>query len=223
MGAALASGTAGWLLIEPWAAVPAALAGWAARVALAIPRGRRQVRIDPFRVGEPWRQFVQSALKARTRAAQAVASSQDGPLRDRLADVAGRIDRAVDEVWSVAQRGHELVRARRDLGPGAVRRRAERAEPGSETAAALEAQLSSVERLDAVIERAESRLRLLEARLDEAAARTIELAVGADLDAGALGELGAGVDDLVIELEALRQALAETGGTGGTGGGTAHG
>ena len=75
----------------------------------------------------------------------------------------------------------------------------------------LRAQLATVERLERVIGDADSRLRLLNARLDEAAARTIELSVQAE-DVAELGGLGDDVDQMVDEMEALRQAIEETGG-----------
>src|SRR3546814_17865513 len=78
---------------------------------------------------------------------------------------------------------------------------------------ALRAQLATVERLEGVIGGADGRLRLLNARLDEAAARTIELSVRAS-DVSDLGGLGRDADDMVDEMEALRQAIEET--SGGT-------
>ena len=54
-------------------------------------------------------------------------------------------------------------------------------------------------------------MRLLNARLDEAATRTIELSVPGR-DAAELGMLGRDVDDMVLDMEALRQAIEETGG-----------
>jgi hypothetical protein len=53
-------------------------------------------------------------------------------------------------------------------------------------------------------------LRLLDARLDEAVARAVELSLSGD--SGKLTGLDSDVDDLVAEMEALRQALEETGG-----------
>jgi hypothetical protein len=79
----------------------------------------------------------------------------------------------------------------------------------------LRAQLGTVERLERVIADADSRLRLLNARLDEAAARTIELAVQAG-DVSDLGGLGHDVDQMVDEMEALRQAIEETSSAGGS-------
>src|SRR3546814_17855409 len=89
------------------------------------------------------------------------------------------------------------------------------------TMEALRAQMATVERLEGVIGEADGRLRLLNARLDEAAARTIELSVRAS-DWSAPGGLGRDADDLVSEMEALRQATAdESGGTTPTGTGVA--
>lgn len=215
LGLAVAAGAAAGVGLEWWAAIPAALAAWAARVVVAMPRDRPAPRVDPFTVGEPWRRFVQAALKARSRAHHAVGSGREGPLRERLGDVVRRIDLAVDEVWTIARRGHELAQARRDLDPARVRRRVDTADPSAPTTAALRAQLESVERLERVIGDTEAQLGLLQARLDEAAARAVELAVRSD--DGALGALGTDVDGIVTEMEALRQALEETGGTAAPG------
>jgi hypothetical protein len=77
--------------------------------------------------------------------------------------------------------------------------------------AALRAQLSSAERMTATAADADARLRLLSARLDEAAARAVELSIGAGTDADLAG-LGSEVDEVVDQLEALRLALGEVGG-----------
>ena len=52
---------------------------------------------------------------------------------------------------------------------------------------------------------------MLDARLDESVARAIELSVSLD-DAEGLAGLGADVESVVSEMEALRQALEETSG-----------
>ena len=75
-----------------------------------------------------------------------------------------------------------------------------------QTVGALEAQLASARRMDAVITDARDRLRLLNARLDEAVVRAIELSVQAG-DVTDLAGLGDDVDSLVDEMEALRQGL----------------
>jgi hypothetical protein len=197
---------------------------WAGRVALAIPRAPEGARIDPFTLSEPWRRFVTDALQARARFHEAVESAREGPMRDRLREIQGRVDDGVDEVWRIARRGHDLVDARRRLDPEAIRREIAATEANAgqpwatgstleRTMESLRAQLATVDRLERVIGDADSRLRLLNARLDEAAARTIELSVQAD-DVTELGGLGDDVDEMVHEMEALRQAIEETGGGG---------
>ena len=87
---------------------------------------------------------------------------------------------------------------------------------------ALQAQVLSAQRLSTVAQDARSRLELLNARLDEAVARAVELSLSAE-DATALSGLGGDVDDLVGEMESLRSALDEVGraGRGATATGTA--
>jgi hypothetical protein len=87
---------------------------------------------------------------------------------------------------------------------------------------ALQAQVLSAQRLSKVAEDARSRLELLNARLDEAVARAVELSLSAE-DATALQGLGGDVDDLVREMESLRTAMDEAGraGRGATATGTA--
>jgi hypothetical protein len=195
---------------------------WAGRVAAAIPRAPADARIDPFTLAEPWRRYVTDALQARARFHEAVQSAREGPMRDRLREIEGRVDTGLDEVWRIARRGHALVDARRRVDPDAIRREIASAEANADqpwaagstmdrTMESLHAQLATVERLERVIGDADSRLRLLNARLDEAAARTIELSVQAE-DVAELGGLGDDVDQMVDEMEALRQAIEETGG-----------
>jgi len=87
---------------------------------------------------------------------------------------------------------------------------------------ALQAQVLSAQRLGTVAQDARSRLELLNARLDEAVARAVELSLSAE-DAAALTGLGGDVDSLVGEMESLRSALDEVGraGRGATATGTA--
>jgi hypothetical protein len=203
-------------------AVVLGLLGWAGRVVAAIPRAPADARIDPFTLAEPWRHFVTDALQARKRFHESVASARPGPLQDRLREIESRVEEGVQEVWRIARRGHDLVDARRRVDPDAIRRdiaatEANATQPwatGStmaRTMESLKAQLATVERLERVIGDADSRLRLLNARLDEAATRTIELSVQAS-DVAELGGLGDDVDQMVGDMEALRQAIEETGG-----------
>lgn len=218
VGASIGILTGGGLI----GAVLLGLLGWAGRIGAAIPRAPKDARIDPFTLGEPWRHFVTDALQARTRFQDSVDSAREGPMRDRLREIQSRVDTGVEEVWRIARRGHDLVDARRRVDPDTIRRdiaatEANASQPWASgstlerTMESLKAQLATVERLERVIGDTDSRLRLLNARLDEAAARTIELSVQAH-DVAELGGLGADVDQMVDEMEALRQAIEETGG-----------
>ena len=210
-----------------WAAAVAAAAAWALNAWRLLPRAPRPERIDPFAVQEPWRRFVQEALQARNRFAAAVERAPSGPLRDRLTEIATRVDTGVDETWLIAKRGQALVRARRDVdlarvdrqlgeltagstgAPGPGDAPADRDPSVSSVVASLEAQRAAATRIDAVIARTQSELRVLDARLDETVARAVELTARAGADAAVAG-LGSDVDDLVTEMEALRLALDET-------------
>ena len=206
------------------AAAGIGLAAWAARVALALPRRPKQDRIDADALAEPWRSFVREAQDAARRYRRAVAATAPGPLRDRLADIGTRIDTGVVESWRVAKRGDALEGALGELDVRAVadELRAVEAEAArrsgphgaslERTAAALRAQLESASRLGTVAAEARDRLRLLDARLDEAVARAVELSLGAG-DVSAAGGLEGDVDQLVEEMEALRVALDDAGPT----------
>jgi hypothetical protein len=203
----------------PVAAAVGALC-WAGRVGLAVARRPRQERIDPFTLQEPWRSLVSRALSTERRFDDAVRQTSPGPLKDRLAEVAARVDAAVREAWAIAKRGHALDRAVRSLDITGVRQELAEAERGSRrtrrgvdqeaTVRSLRSQLESAERLAGVAEEARSRLRRLNAQLDEAVARAIELSLSA-ADVAALQPLGSDVENLVSELESLRQALDDAG------------
>jgi hypothetical protein len=188
---------------------------WAARIALAIPRPAKGERIDPFAVGEPWRHFVRDALQAQARYNRTAGAAAPGPLRERLVEIGGRIADGVDECWRIAKRGDDLDEALGHLDTAQTVRELAAAEadpttlPG--TLEALRAQVQSAQRLERTAIDARDRLRLLNARLDEAVARAVELSVGTG-DTVQLGGLGTDVDNLVGEMESLRQALEETSG-----------
>lgn len=213
-----------------WAAVVLGLAVWALNALRLLPRRPRPERIDPFTLNEPWRRFVQDALQARTRFAAAVRRAPPGPLRDRLDEIGERMQTGVEECWLIAKRGQTLVTARRGIDLGQVERQlaqfgsidesesvdTDRAidtgDPAQNAVAqSLHVQRATAIRLDGVIDRAQAELRLLDARLDEAVARTLELSAHASTEASAATGLGADVDNLVSEMESLRLALEETG------------
>jgi hypothetical protein len=211
------------------AAPVAALAGlgaWAVRVAVAVPRsGPPGQAIDPFRVGDPWRRFVTDAQQAQRRFADTVRRTRSGPLRERLASIGSRVDDAVHECWRIACQGDQLDAALRALDVRSVqaeldevlaeRQRAAAAGDDAASSAvertqrAVEAQLASARRLQGVATDAQQRLRLLNAQLDEAVARAVEISLQSG-DVTAVGGLGDDVDNVVGELEALRSALEET-------------
>lgn len=211
-------GAAGAILLS--ATFPVAgligLAAYGVRVAMRIPKERKGPNIDPRLVGEPWSGFVREALDARTRYQRAVVNADAGAIRERMVDIGARVDEGVEECWRIASRGHELYMALGQLDP--VRDLRIRLEavtrPGARgvderVADSLRAQIASTERILRVAEDTAERLRVLDARLDEAVARAVELSLRAG-DVGELGGLGSDVDALVNDMEALRQALEET-------------
>ena len=204
-------------------AVGAGLAAWAGRVLLAVPRGGPSPdRIDAFRIGEPWRRFVLDAQQAQRRFDDTVKRSRSGPIQERLRTIGERVSEAVSECWQIACRGDQLDGAYRALDVRRIQleleeiheqRRRQRDDQSADAALyraqqAIEAQLASAERLRTVGVDAENRLRLLNAQLDEAVARSVEISVSAS-DASQLGSVTADVENVVGELEALRVGLEE--------------
>ncbi len=172
--------------------------------------------VDAFAVGEPWRQYVQRSLRSERELARIVESTPAGPLRERLVAIAGRLGVGVQETWRIAQRGDALDDTIRRLDPVTLRGRLDHVTATTTTdgppdadataADAVRRQLESVERLQQQSARAASRLQLSQLRVEELVARAAEVSVGsADSESYAHD-----VDDLVIELEALRLAIDET-------------
>jgi hypothetical protein len=211
-GVALVAG----LLGAPWLlAAGIGLAVYAGSVALAMPRPERRVRLDPFTLSEPWRQFVQSAQRSRQHLTTTVQSTRDGPLRDRLQSIVDRLDEAIAESWQIARRGDEIDSAVRGLDPTRLRSRLETLNKQAESSptenltaavASVESQLASAERLKQLSATTADRLRLSQARLDELVTRAAEVSVGSSDSK----EFATDVDDLVLELEGLRLAVQET-------------
>lgn len=188
---------------------------YAGLVLAAMPRGRKRIVIDPFTLSEPWRQMVQGAQSAQRKLRATVGAVADGPLKDRLRDIAAQLDHGLEEAWAIAKRGDEIDDAVRALDPTALRsklgtlERRAAAEPSPEAEAAVasvRAQLESADRLKEQSAKTAATLRLTQTRLDELVARASEVRVGAaDTDAYA-----SDVDEVVLQLEALRQAVEET-------------
>lgn len=194
--------------------------GYLARVAFAVPRKAAADRIQPHRVSEPWRRFVVDAQQARARFDKTVRQCQDGPIKERLTAIGRRIGDGETECWRIAKQGDVLQRALQSLDRDVVERELSdvaaemrdasgaRRDSLKRTRDALVAQQQSYERIASVWEDARNRLQVLNAQLDEAVARAVELSVKtSDLDA--LNPLTNDVDSLVGELESLRAGLEE--------------
>ena len=183
---------------------------WGGRVLASMPSNAS--RPQPGQLSEPWRGYAQQAQGAKRRFDDVVASVAPGPLRERLQTLSARLDEGVEESWRIARRGHEIVGAIGKIDTVTAQaeledlRRSGADGAQAETVKALQAQLQSVERLTNLAQKSRDRLRLLDARFDELIARTVEVSVGSGDSEG----LGADVDDLVTELEALRVAMEET-------------
>lgn len=201
------------------AAGVAGVAAFVARVAFAVPRGRPDDRINPSKVSDPWRRFVVEAQQAQQRFDRTSRQTQAGPLRERLEAIGRRIEDGVRECWRIARQGDQLGRALRELDQREVEADLSRvtaeldsAEGGrkqtlARTRDALISQQNAYRRIASVWNDASDRLLQLNAQLDEAVARAVELSLhGSDSD---LRPLGADVDNLVSELEALRLGLEE--------------
>lgn len=208
--AAIGFASGQWLL-----AGVAGIALYAASVAIAMPKGPRAVSIDPFAISEPWRQIVQGSQSAARKLRATVDGANAGPLKQQLLGIAAQVERGVAGVWQVAQQGDEIDRAVRHLDPTALRSKLATLElrsastPSPETTAAIESvrrQLASADRLTTKSNETATNLRLNQTRLDELVARAAEVRVGA----AAPDTYARDVDDLIVQLEALHIAIAET-------------
>ena len=210
---------AGAILIGAPVAIAAGIGAvaWGGQVLAAVPRDpKRGDRIEPFTLGDPWKSYVIGAQQSKERFDRMVHDMAAGPLKERLADLASRLDDGVAESWRIARRGNDIsgalarldtVSAQNELAE--LRAATGNAVPEPSTAKtieALEAQIASAQRLQRTSDDAQSRLRLLDARFDELVARGVEVSIGS----GDTDVFGDEVDGLVSDLESLRTALEET-------------
>jgi hypothetical protein len=177
--------------------------------------GHARSTIDPFTLGEPWRQLVAGALRSQTRYRELVASSADGAVHEQLLAVGGRIDDAVQECWGIAQQGNRIDRTASQMRIEVTRKQLAdlQADPAAaerdlERVASLQSRIDAHTRLVQAARDGEEHLRLLEARLQESAARGAELAVSGS--SAPVAALESEVGSVTNELEALRAALEET-------------
>lgn len=166
-------------------------------------------RVDPFSIGEPWRQHVAAAQSAQRRFGVIVATLDDGPLRVRMAEIGHQVERGVDECWQIAKRGDQLDDTIRQLDGASLQSRFDRATDQAQKDS-LRSQLDSVDRVRAARNETDARLRSLHTRLGELVSQAAEVSSGVDHTA----ELGSAVDDVVTQLQALGQAVDEVNNTG---------
>lgn len=200
------------LVVAPLAGV----AAWGGNVLRQVPRDDQPFQADATMLQDPWLTYVAESRRARTRFDEVTRSMTAGPLQARLGELAARIADAVEETHRIAVRGNTLANALSTLDT--ERPRAELTEikathagrgmsPATiETVKSLEAQIAAGKRISRAAQQADERLRMLDARYDELVARAVEVSLGTGDSEG----LSHDVDDLVTELEALRQALDET-------------
>ncbi|MFV0257302.1 MAG: hypothetical protein ACK5PP_02475 [Acidimicrobiales bacterium] len=222
-GASLGAGAAAAVAIVaglPFvAAGAAAAAAWGARVLLAVPSNPKRPSIDLAGLAGPWRAAVERAVAAQTRFEQVVTRAEPGPVADRLGAMRARIDDCVRQSYALAERGQAIAVARTGIDTGrldhdiaALSAAGEPPDGSSQDQAltALRSQRAAAQRLDETIATVTGQLTVLDARLDELVARALELSVASPSDPR-LASLDDELVGVVDELEALRQAIEETG------------
>jgi len=172
-------------------------------------RPRRTPTRDPFAIGDPWRRHVVAAQSAQKRFTAIVKTMQEGPLRSRMAEIGRQVDRGVEECWEIAKHGDQLDDTIRSLDGAGLRARLERA-PDDGTRSSVQSQLDSLDRIRSTRQQTEQRLHSLQTRLGGLVSQAAQVSIGRDNTA----ELGSAVDDVVVQLDALLQAIDEVNTTG---------
>jgi len=167
-------------------------------------RPRRTPTRDPFAIGDPWRRHVVAAQSAQKRFTAIVKTMKEGPLRSRMAEIGRQVDRGVEECWEIAKHGDQLDDTIRSLDGAGLRARLERA-PDDGTRSSVQSQLESLDRIRSTRQQTEQRLHSLQTRFGELVSQAAEVSIGSDTTA----ELGSAVDDVVVQLDALLQAIDE--------------
>lgn len=184
-------------------------------VLAAMPKAPERPAIDPFVLSEPWRKLMQDAQGSGRKLRRTVDGMDEGALKDSLQSIARQLDHGLDEAWKIAKRGDEIDDIVRNLEPTRLRSRLATlqtqatAAPGPETTAAIasvENQLATADRLGERSAETATTLRHTQIQLDELVARASEVRAGAADTASYAHD----VDDLVVRLEALHQAVEET-------------
>ena len=120
LGAGVAVGLA--LGLPVLAAIGLGLLAWVVRVGFTAFERPATPRVKVSSLREPWRGFVLDVQAAKDRYRRAVATMDDGSLRDHLGVVGQRIDRSVDEAQQIARRGQQIDEALASIDVAACRR-----------------------------------------------------------------------------------------------------
>lgn len=166
------------------------------------------------------RPLVDDAVRSQRRFHAVVAGLHTGPLRDRLDSIGARVDATVIGIRALAEQAHRIEQVLDQLDPDRVaadlkaarRRRAEQSasDENDPVLDALTARFESTQRLLNALDEIGTGLRTLDARLGAAVARAAEIQLLGSGD-DAVDALGAQLDDVVIELTALRSGIAAVG------------
>jgi hypothetical protein len=193
-------------------------------VVAAMPRSRARPAIDPFTLSEPWRRLIQQAQASGRKLRSTIDGLDDGPIREQMRSIAEQLEHGLDEAWQIARRGDEIDEVVRTLDPARLRSKlaslnaesgAGSTQPGERSPdvdaaiASVEEQLATADRLKRQSSETAAALRASQIRLDELVARAGEVRIGT-VDTAAYAHE---VDDVVVRLEALHQAVQETGTT----------
>jgi hypothetical protein len=196
-------------------AIAAGAAVYAVSVLLAMPRGAKLPVIDAFTLSEPWRHLMQSAQASQRKLHDTIAAVPRGPLREQLDEISTQLQHGLAEAYRVAKAGDDIDDVVRKLDPPALKSKLATAEQRAATdpspentaaAAAIREQLDSAERLKQQSQQTAATLRLNQAQLDGLVTRAAEVRIGSAATATYADEVG----ELVLKLEALRQAVEET-------------
>src|SRR5215218_5119154 len=120
-----AGAAAGIVALGPLGGVVGAALAWGGRVLASVPPGPERVEIRPRTLSQPWRSYVERAQGSQRRFDGAVRRAGTGPLAGRLGQIGERVAAGVEESWEVAQRGHALSEARREIDVESVARELE--------------------------------------------------------------------------------------------------
>lgn len=196
-------------------AAAAGVAVYAGLVFAAMPKAPTRPAIDPFILSEPWRRLMQDAQGSGRKMRQTIDGMDDGPLKQQLRSIADQLDHGLDEAWEIAKAGDEIDDTVRNLQPTRLRSKLNSLQaqaasaPSAENAAAIasvENQLATTDRLKQQSAATVETLRHTQVQLDALVARASEVRLGAiDTD-----RYGREVDDVVVRLTALHQAVEET-------------